>query len=156
MHPINSINTSNNTLINLQDKWSKGLNDEIRINSSSFKNANKYSPVYQHFFHFKLLHRGVVHNRLHEIRAPKHQIAYILVPQKLLNTFILIVVKLDCYGRILKTGLDCHIILSSKLQILKRSLVKNKTITLNTLLSSVPKMLYIKKEKQVNECLYQM
>ena len=40
---FNSVNTCNNVLIDLQHKWSKSLNDEIRLDTLpiSFKNAKK-------------------------------------------------------------------------------------------------------------------
>ena len=55
-----------NTLIDLKDKWSQILNDEIRLDtlSNSFKNAKKFSPsVFQHFIQYKLIHRRIVLNR---------------------------------------------------------------------------------------------
>ena len=61
------MNTGNNVIIDLQHKWSKSLNDKIRLDTltNSFKNAKKYSPsVYQHFIKYKLLHGRIVYNRL--------------------------------------------------------------------------------------------
>ena len=57
----------NNTLVELQNKWSEKMNDNIMLDtiSNAFKNAKKYSPtVYQHFTQFKLLHRRIGNNRL--------------------------------------------------------------------------------------------
>ena len=57
----------NSTLVDLQNKWSEKLNDEIMLDtiSSAFKNAKRYSlSVYQHFIQFKLLHRRITHNKL--------------------------------------------------------------------------------------------
>ena len=64
---FNSLPAVSNIMVDLQNKWSEKLNDEIRLDtiSNSFKNAKKYSPsVYQHFIQYKLLHRRVVHNHL--------------------------------------------------------------------------------------------
>ena len=52
---FNLKNTGNNINLELKDKWSNKLNEEIRLDtlSNSFKNAKKYSPsVYQHFIQF--------------------------------------------------------------------------------------------------------
>ena len=56
-----------NILIDLKEKWSHILNDEIRLDtlSNSFKNAKKISPsVFQHFIQYKLIHRRIVHNKI--------------------------------------------------------------------------------------------
>ena len=57
----------NNALIEIQEKWSKNLNDEVRMDtlSNSFRNAKRLSPsVYQHFNQYKLLHRRTVNDEL--------------------------------------------------------------------------------------------
>ena len=64
---FNSLPAIRNTMVNLQNKWSERLNDDIRIDtiSNSFKNTKKYCPsVYQHFIQYKLIHRRVVYNQL--------------------------------------------------------------------------------------------
>ena len=64
---FNSLPAISNIMVNLQNKWSERLNDDIRIDtiSNSFKNAKNYSPsVYQHFIQYKLIHKRVVHNQL--------------------------------------------------------------------------------------------
>ena len=64
---FNSQATGSNILIELQRKWSKKLNDDVRLDtlSNSFKNAKKYSPsVYQHSIQYKMLHRRIVHSNL--------------------------------------------------------------------------------------------
>ena len=137
---FNSTNTGNTVLIDLQFKWSKNLNDEIRLDTfaNSFKNAKKYSPsVYQHFIQYKLLHRRIVHKRSLKLR-----IVYIVIAQKLLNMYILNVLMLDNYGEILKIGLEYYTTLTLKFQILRKFSVKNIMTILNTLLSSASKMLY--------------
>ena len=64
---FNLKNTGNNIHLELKDKWSNKLNEDIRLDtvSNSFKNAKKFSfSVYQHFIQYKLLHRKTVHNKL--------------------------------------------------------------------------------------------
>ena len=43
---FNSLTNGNNVLIELQNKWSEKLNDDVRLDtlSNSFKNAKRYSP----------------------------------------------------------------------------------------------------------------
>ena len=64
---FNLKNTGNNIHLELKEKWSNKLNEDIRLDTvlNAFKNAKKFSlSVYQHFIQYKLLHRKIVHNKL--------------------------------------------------------------------------------------------
>ena len=62
--------------------------------------------------------------------------------QKLLNMYIVNVLMLGNYGKILNIGLESYTNLTFKFEILRKFSVKNIMTILNKLLSSVSKMLY--------------